>query len=260
MYPSSFPRIAFACLATLTLLPAAAQDAIVPDRPNFVDSTDVVGRGQWQVETSVLAERDKTDGVRTRTYSMPTLLRYGVGDVLELRVETDGRTVEHTRGADSLAGYADAAVGMRWHVQDAAEGRPSVGLVLQADLPTGSRAWRGQRVRPSLRLTGEWELPADMSLGVTSGAGQERNDADKRYGYGLAGVVLGKAITPAWGVFVELAAPQIARAADGGTVATFDAGATWLVSNRCQLDTMLALGLNRRSPDAALTVGLSFKL
>lgn len=73
-------------------------------------------------------------------------------------------------------------------------------------------------------------------------------------------MVLGKALTPAWSAFVELAAPQIARAADGGTVATFDAGVTWLVSNRCQLDTMLAFGLNRRTPDAALTVGLSFKL
>ena len=256
------PRFSLRCLAGLVLLApmtaTAADDGIVTDRPDFVESSNVVGRGRFQIETSVLAERDKQDGMRARTYSTPTLLRYGVSDVLELRVETDGRTVEHAGG--STAGYADTALGVKWHVQDEAAGRPSVGVLLHADLPSGSRAWRGQGVRPSLRVAAEWELPGGMSLGVMPGVGQERTDAGKRYGYGIVGVVLGKELTPQWRAFVEVAAPQIARSADGGTVATFDAGMAWLLSERCQLDTMLALGLNRRSPDAALTVGLSFKL
>lgn len=182
MFLIPYPQLSVTCLASLALLTplqsaAAVDDAIIPDRPNFVDSTNVVGRHQWQIEMGAQAERDKVDGARGRTYSMPTLLRYGVGDVLELRLETDGRTVEHAGDDGNPAGYADSALGLKWHVRDAASGGPSVGLVLQADLPTGSPAWRGQGVRPSLRLTGEWELPAGMSLGVTSGAGQERNDA-----------------------------------------------------------------------------------
>ena len=36
-------------------------------------------------------------------------------------------------------------------------------------------------------------------------------------------------------------------------------GAAWLLSDRVQVDTMLARGLNRRTPDLAWTVGLSFK-
>ena len=96
MPTSPSPRLTFTCLASLALLAPlsaiAADDGIVTDRPDFVESSNVVGRGRFQIETSVLAERDKSDGVRARTYSMPTLLRYGVGDVLELRVETDGRT------------------------------------------------------------------------------------------------------------------------------------------------------------------------
>jgi hypothetical protein len=260
-----YPRLAKTCLASIALLAplsavAGDDDGIVTDRPDFVESSNVVGRGRFQIETSVLAERDKTDGVRARTYSMPTLLRYGVGDVLELRLETDGRTVQHANGEGTSAGYADTALGVKWHVQDEAPGRPSVGVLLHADLDSGSRAWRGQGVRPSLRVAAEWELPGDLSLGVMPGIGRERTDDGKRYGYGILGVVLGKELTPTWRAFVEVAAPQIARSANGGTVATFDTGMAWLLSDRCQLDTMLALGLNRRTPDAALTVGLSFKL
>ena len=245
-----YPRLAKTCLASIALLAplsavAGDDDGIVTDRPDFVESSNVVGRGRFQIETSVLAERDKTDGVRARTYSMPTLLRYGVGDVLELRLETDGRTVQHAGSEGTSAGYADTALGVKWHVQDEAPGRPSVGVLLHADLDSGSRTWRGQGVRPSLRVAAEWELPGDLALGVMPG---------------ILGVVLGKELTPTWRAFVEVAAPQIARSANGGTVATFDTGMAWLLSDRCQLDAMLALGLNRRTPDAALTVGLSFKL
>ncbi len=99
MPSTTLPRLANTCLASLALLAPlsaiAGDDGIVTDRPDFVESSNVVGRGRFQIETSVLAERDKSDGVRARTYSMPTLLRYGVGDVLELRLETDGRTVQH---------------------------------------------------------------------------------------------------------------------------------------------------------------------
>lgn len=260
-----FPRFSATFLASLALLSplsssAAVDDAIVTDRPDFVESSNVVGNGRLQVESSVLVERDKLDGVRSRAYSMPTLLRYGVGDVLELRVETDGRSIDHAGEASNPAGYADTALGLKWHVRDEAQGLPSMALLLNADLPSGSRAWRGQGVRPTLRLTAEWELPAGMSLGMMPGVGLERTDAGERYGYGLFGVVLGKELTPTWRAFVEVAAPRIARAADGGTIATFDAGTAWLLSDRCQFDAMLSLGLNRRTPDAALTVGLSFKL
>lgn len=223
----------------------------------------MVGLNHFQIETSVLAERMRQDAIHTRSYSTPTLLRYGVSDTLELRVETDGRTAERATLPDgtrrSLAGYADTSLGVKWHVLDDAPGVPSVGVLLHADLASGSPSFRGQGVRPSLRVAAEWDLPAGMALGVMPGVGIERNDIG-RYSYGILGVVLGKELTPDVRGFVEVAAPQIARGRDGGTVATFDVGAAWLVSERCQLDAMLSFGLNRRTPDAALTVGFSFKL
>ena len=64
---------------------------VIPDRPDFVESSDVVGKGRVQLETSVAWERDRAGAVKTRLASTPTLLRIGTGEDWELRFETDGR-------------------------------------------------------------------------------------------------------------------------------------------------------------------------
>lgn len=254
-----------ALITTLALCAAPAvhaQDEIATDRPDFVESSNVVGNGRLQVETSLLLERDRSGAARDRSVSTPTLLRYGIGESFELRAETDGRIASrHTEGGlrTTGRGYADTSLGVKWHAMDAAGKLPSVGVLAHADLDSGSRAYRGQGLRPSLRVVGEWELANDMSLGVMPGIGIERGDAG-RYRYAILGVVLGKSINERLRGFVEVAMPQIARSVDGGTQASFDAGGAYLLSDTVQLDAMVSRGLNSRTPDLAFTVGLSFKL
>jgi hypothetical protein len=258
-------RCAAALAASLlaALSPAqAADDTIATDRPDFVESSNVVGKDRFQVETSLLLERDRSAAGRDRMFATPTLLRYGIGETFELRFETDGRldassTIGSTRS--SASGYGDASLGVKWHALDAAGALPSLGVLLHADLDSGSRAFRGQGVRPSLRVVGEWELPNDMSLGVMPGVGIDRDDTG-RYRHGILGVVVGKEISPRLRGFVEVAMPHIARSAHGGTQATLDIGGAYLLSDTVQLDAMFAHGLNSRTPDAAFTLGLSFKL
>jgi hypothetical protein len=244
---------------------AAEDDTIVTDRPDFVESSKVVGKGRFQLETSFLLERDKNDVSRDRTLSTPTLLRFGVGDAFEFRVETDGRAVARstdlfTGERTTVAGYADTALGVKWHLLDENGIEPSLAMLVHADLPSGSPALRGQGVRPSLRFAAEWELPADLSLGVMPGIGVEHNDSGTHYNYGIFGVVLGKSFSDRLRGFVEIATPQVARGVNGGTQASFDIGAAYLLSDTCQIDTMLSRGLNRRTPDLSWTVGLSIKL
>lgn len=264
-FPLSRALLAGACAWAAVPAHAEETDTIVTDRPDFVESSNVVGKGRVQIETSVLAERNRNELSRDATLSTPTLLRLGAGDRWELRLETDGRTVARSTDAQSgersvIAGYADTSLGAKWHFADEQGAAPSLAVLAHADLASGSRALRGQGVRPSLRLSAEWELPADLSLGVMPGIAAERNEQGQRYRYGILGVVLGREFSDRARGFVEVAAPRIARSVDGGTLATLDVGAAWLLSRSCQLDTMLSRGLNRRKPDLSWTVGLSFKL
>jgi hypothetical protein len=240
-----------------------ANDRIVTDRPDAVESSDVVGKGRFQLETSVDYERDSRAGVKTRTLTTPTLFRLGVTDSVELRLETDGRVRERTDAAGvgaTQTGWADSAIGFKWHMQDGDEktGRPGIGWLVHADLDSGSSAVRGQGVRPSVRVVFEWELRDGYSLGVMPGVIRDRDETTgERFTAGILAAVLGKEISDRTRVFGELAATQIARQGHGGTIATFNTGVAWLLTRSVQFDFSVRLGLNGRSPDSAIAAGFS---
>ena len=259
MFPSRSCFLLLAACGLPLAASAAADDSIATDRPDFVESSQVVGRGRLQLETSLQWERDRADGVTARTLTTPTLLRIGVGDTTELRFETDGRTVAHAGGGGTGAGYADTSAGIKWHTADQSGAAPSLGVLLHADLPSGSTALRGSGVRPSLRLAAEWELADGLSFGVMPGVGTDNDERGVRRGYGILAATLGKDLGERLHGFVELAAPRVARADRGGTQASFDTGVTWLLAQDIQIDAALTRGLNRRTADLGIGLGLSVR-
>lgn len=65
-------------------------EVIVIDWLDFVELSDVVGKGCFQIEISVVGECDKVDGVCVCGLMMLMLLCLGVSDMLELWLEIDG--------------------------------------------------------------------------------------------------------------------------------------------------------------------------
>lgn len=243
--------------------PARADDEpIATDRPDFVESSDVVGKGRFQLETSLAWERDRTGGVRTRLASTPTLLRIGVGETWELRFETDGRLRLRTEDAGVTTrerGWSDLSVGVKWHQRDGNEetGTPGLGWLLHVDMDSGSGAFRGQGLRPSLRMVAEWEFAGGWSAGVMPGLYRDRDERGRHFvGAILAGVV-GKSLTDQLRAFVELSGQQLASNRHGGSVVTLDAGLAYQLERNLQLDVALSRGINRNAPDLGWTVGLS---
>jgi hypothetical protein len=256
--PTSIRSASLACLLAGVFAVPAAQaddDTINPDRPNVANSSQVVGNHRVQLETGVQWDRQRDADAHVRTLTTPTLLRLGVSDALELRVETDGRTIEHA--SDPLAGthtvsagWADLSAGVKWHVADQDGVRPSIGLIAEVALPTGSARLRGSGFRPAVELPVEWDLGHDWSLGVMPGVVR---DSDVTYGVFAASV--GKAFNERLHGFAEVAAPQIGH----GTQAQVDAGVSWLVSRDCQLDAMVVHGVNRQTPGLSLAFGVSVR-
>ncbi len=259
--------LALAALLAAAVPPALAGDEMATDRPDFVESSDVVGKGRFQVETSVAGERDRADGVTTRVGSTPTLLRLGVSEDLELRVETDGRlrvTVrDDATGQRTVErGWSDTAIGLKWHLRDGDEqaGTAGVALLLHADLDSGSAAFRGEGVRPSARVVFEWDLGGDWSFGAMPGFYVERNAAGQRYVGGIAAVTVGRDwLEGRVHGFVEVAGQRLASRRNGGSVVTADLGVSWKIMPTLQVDTALTKGLNRDAPDLGWTTGLSLK-
>lgn len=247
---------------TLASMALADEDAIATDRPDFVESSDVVGKGRVQIETSLAWERDRQDGLKTRTASTPTLLRLGITDTWELRFETDGRLRQRSESAGVTTrerGWSDLAVGVKWHQRDGNEETHSPGLawLLHVDVDSGSGAFRGQGLRPSLRMVAEWELPGGWSAGLMPGLYRDRDAQGRHFTGAMLAGVLGKSLTGRLRGFVEISGQQLASNRHGGSVVTFDAGLAWLLDRNLQADVALSRGLNGNAPDLSWTLGLS---
>jgi hypothetical protein len=241
---------------------AAEEDAISTDRPDFVDSSDVVGKGRVQIEAGFAQDRNRDAGLKERTSSTPLLLRFGVSDDLELRVQTDGRMRYRADGAAFARerGWGDSALSVKWHVRDGEGAMPAFGVIGQLDFASGSQAFKGSGTRPSLRATAEWELAPEWSIGVMPGLLADRDDQGRHFTSGMLGVSLDRGWTERLHTYFELAAPQIAKAHNGGTTSSFDFGGTYLLTKDCQLDAGLSRGLNHRTADYSFTFGLSVRL
>ena len=255
------------CLALLCSLgPAArADDAIATDRPDFVESADVVAAGRVQLETSLSQERDRSGGLKTRTRSTPSLLRIGLGHDVEARLESDGFV--SARGSDAATGIttrasgtADLSVGLKWHTSDGDDkvGKPATAWLLHVDLDSGSRAFRGDGKRPSLRFVAEWELPGDTSIGVMPGLARDSDVNGRYFTAGILAVSVSTELATHWRGFVELAGQRLASKSRGGNLASFDAGVTYLINNDMQVDLSFERGLTRFTPD--LNVGLGWSI
>jgi len=250
------------CLVTGLSL---AADPISTDRPDFVESSLVVGAGRVQIETSLSTEHADGFGRHSaRTLATPTLLRIGLSDLWEARLETEGytqaRSARDAQGQQPTErGFSDLALGLKVHLATPGFAEASSALLLHADLPSGHTAFRGRGVRPSLRYVAEWELPQDCALGVMPGVIDDTDDQGRRFLAGIAGVTVSHAWTAQARSFAELAAESLFAGSHAETQLRFDTGAAFLLGPDLQLDAAAYIGLNPHTPDLTLSLGLSHR-
>jgi len=253
------PLETFALL--LTSLPVWAAGPIDTDGPDFVESSEVVGNARFQYEAELTQERDRRIPSSRTTTATPTLLKYGITDTVELRVQTEGyiRVADESAGASDSprTGLGDTALGLKWHSQDrdASTGKPAISWILHFDTPSGTNGFEGQGIRPSLRSVVTWDLPHDLSLGVMPGI--KYDGEGRRFTSGIFGTVLNKRISDKFRAFVELSAPQLARNQNGGTLASWDVGAARLLTDDTQIGVRASVAANRNTPNASLLFELA---
>jgi len=257
-------RLSTAVLITLinAVAPCAVlSQSIGTDRPDFVESSSTVGKGNVQVEGSVAFDETEIGGTEVSNWTTPFLFRIGVADDWELRVESDWfirSTWEEGENSPELTtnGVSDFAVGVKWAFFAPETGSaPSMAALVHANLPTGSNDFRGDGARPSLRVVAEWAL-GDWGIGVMPGILYDRGDKG-RFVSGIFGAVVGKGVTDSLRAFVEVAFEQITEDKYGGNLGFVDFGGTFLLNPRWQLDAAVAVGLTDQSTDFGFTVGLS---
>ena len=143
---------------------AQSDDLINADRPGIADGSQTIGRGKFQIETGL--ERDDSDGLRA--LFTPTLLRYGVTDKFELRVEGNGWERD-TFGGASTTGWNPFSIGAKYHFHDT----PSLGIIARVFPKSGSGDFRSDAVTGDLRLAADMDLNEHWSINPNVGVAFE---------------------------------------------------------------------------------------
>ena len=186
-----------------------------------------------------------------------------------------GRAVDYMMRANASAAAATAANSDQTAPQAAAATDLSFGARLRvlrgdADLhipvvswmadvqPASSASLSGSTVlRPSTHLSAEWSLPGDFSLGVMPGMAVDLDAYGRRSANGTLSVTLGKAWTPQWRTFVDMARDRLAAVQLSGVSTTLDAGVSFAASPATQLDFAVTHGLSPAAPPFQAGVGVS---
>jgi len=233
-------------------------DTICTDRPDFVESSFVVGAGRQQIETSLAYERVRRSEADPHAWTTPTLVRIGLGEALEARVETDGWTRLRSAGT-TTQGMSELSLGTKWALPVHGAAGATQALLLHVDLPTGNPAFQGRGARPSLRWAMEWEPSPGNAIGFMPGVVWDTTeDGDRNLGV-LAGLTYGHAWTDTLRSFVEVVGEDLRDTREAPLQARLDGGMAWLLSPQVQIDCAAVLGMTRDSPDLALTTGLSVR-
>lgn len=263
----------FLCVlvSTLLLIPAGgalAQDTaapatpspIVTDRPGFLFSSLTVGRGVLQTEWGIPAVmQDSAAGVNARLTSLFGLVRYGVTDTFELRLDSpvynETRIMAGGRTATDR-GFGDVEVGAKWHLLDNHGAQPSFALIPSVVVPTGDKGFTADHPIYQLNAMAEWNLASGWGAGALAGYLNGPSGGD-RYGQGTFAVSLGRSLpAPKWSAYGEVV--YVATSLDGAGDSSFlGGGIKYLISNDFQLDLSFDRGLTADSPDWLFGLGIA---
>ncbi len=236
--------------------PAGNNESVVPDFVREVPSTNVVGQGLIQFETSVAQLQDGRGTALLRVWSTPTMLRFGMPNNYEIRVASP--VYEHVRTFGSVnTGVSDMLVGVKGVVPQNVVKNVTLGALVQAWFPSGSSALKGYGVRPELQLMGQWQVSSTDALGGFGGIRSDIDATKTRY----KTAALGGNYAHTWNAkvtsFGELAARSINSVYHGGKNLMADVGSSWTVMPATQISGSIGMGLRQHDTDLTWQIGVS---
>lgn len=232
-------HIAAILVVTTFASAAAAQmqpEPINADRPGFANGSTVVGAKVFQVETAV--ELDHEDGSKV---SVPTLVRYGLSDFFELRLESDTANFSH----DDVD-LAPVALGFKLKLRG---GDIPLSVFASVQPPSGEGMARTSDFEGNLRLVSDIDLGSDLTLTPNAGIALREGERPSAIVAASLEKEIGKVVPSV--DFQLVAGP-------GKPSLVLDAAIAFLAGNDTQLDITGGVGVTGNEfPDWFLAAGVS---
>jgi len=204
-----------------------AQDNIETDRPDQTETVSIVPKGRFQAESGFA--HTKTESSSSGTTLPETLWKYGINDIVELRL---GSEMEYLKYADSSDyGLLPVKIGLKINLWRGKGIIPETSLLANIALPKmASKKLQATYVAPEIRLLFENDISDAIQVGYNLGAEWDGQSAEPTFIYTLsADFVLTKRLES----FIEGYGylPQLGRADHW-----IDGGFKYLITKDIQVD------------------------
>ena len=217
-----------------------------PDRPGYTDTPPALPSGALQLEAGYTDDRAGPLGYKTIG---EMLLRVGVGARSELRLFGNSYATRSETGAPSVRGMEDSKIGVKTNLRTKPDSvhsiAPNVAVLAAVTLPVGATAFRNVHAQPEAKLAANCTTPSAFSVYSNAGAGGVY-DGSKWGERGWVSVALWYSANARVSLFGE----EISmRSLHGGTAPSndADAGVTYLINDRFQLDLRAGHGFGNTS-------------
>ncbi|MGH2958816.1 MAG: transporter [Solirubrobacterales bacterium] len=262
--PHGFLQALVLCI-TLQLAAAAEaadqppDDYINPDRPGLADGSNVVGAGRIQIETGIQQEYRSTDGNRSRTLFVPTLLRMGLDNNFELRIESNTYTrMTDTDSTQRAEGVAPASLGFKYHFIDSLGWKhPAVGAIVRFFPRSGTGNFKTTRATGDFRIVADWDFLPQWSLNPNVGVALYESEDSRLYAAGLFAATLNYNPSKNVNFFIDtgLQSPETKH---GQAAVLVDFGAAYVIGRDVQLDFSAGSRVAGKTPPRLfLSAGIS---
>ena len=236
-------------------------DLINADRPGIADGSNVIGTGTIQLESGIQQEFRRSGDSREHTFFVPTLLRFGVNNDLEFRLEGNTFTrVTTSDSTDSTSGFAPVSLGFKYHFYKSTGCHQfSLGTIGRVFPKWGSKEFRTQHTTGDVRLAADWDFAPKLSLNPNLGVGWYEDDQGQPFTAGLFAMTLNYLPKKKLNPFVDVGV-QAPESKHGPASVILDGGVALIIGENLQLDTEVGTRVHGDTgPHPFLAFGISWR-
>jgi hypothetical protein len=227
---------------------------LVTDRPDFTESTQVVGTGVFQFENGFTVGREH--GVRSLT-GPETLIRIGLSKRLELRLGGAGYLSERTGESDKIRGLTDFELGVKIHVFEQSRFRPALSIIPLISMPTGGANFSSRGYDPTVKLALEKDLMRGFTLGGNLNLSSFQTP-EGRFRQTAFSASLGHELGAGFGAYWEVFG--FSPWEKGGAAAVIvNTGISHGIGKRAQVDVRVGRRITEAGPDWFFGMGMAIR-
>lgn len=228
---------------------------LVTDRPDFTESSEVVGHRVVQIESGLTLEQ--SDEITRQITAPQILVRVGVGSRVELRFAGDGfisQSLKTPAGWARTSGGSDFELGGKFKFLDADRSGIDMAVIPFLSLPTASDGFSSNGYDPGFKLTAARDLPRGFGLSGNFNAAHVTTERGRVWEHEVS-VSIGHALVGPFGAYWE----GFGTLTDGGCDCTVNTGVSLALGDNRQVDVEVGRGISGQAQDWFIGVGFAMR-